>query len=142
MAAATGYSLFSELVYADDAGRFSMPMEVRPITATTDGRPSRLQAEATYVSGGLIPSQTLRDVVDNIMVTIFMALLATTAGSIDRRTLQLPGGAQVMGRSKLGTGIYYLVRSALNLTRAYEPLVLATVLALWVGFGCSPGCWR
>jgi phosphonate transport system permease protein len=135
----TGYSLFSELVYTDDAGRFSKPVEVRPITATTDGRPSRLQAAATYVSGGLIPSQTLRDVVDNIMVTIFMALLATTAGSIIAAPFSFLAARNVMGRSRLGTGIYYLVRSALNLTRAYEPLVLATVLALWVGFGSFAG---
>ena len=135
----TGYSLFSELGRADDSGRFSVAVEVRPITATSNGLPSRLQAEVSHVTGGLIPSQTLKDVVDNIMVTIFMALLATTMGSIIAAPFSFLAARNVTGRSAPGTAVYYLVRSAFNLTRAYEPLVLATVLALWVGFGSFAG---
>jgi phosphonate transport system permease protein len=44
-----------------------------------------------------------------------------------------------MGRNCFGTGIYTVVRGILNLTRSFDSLVLATVFALWVGFGAFAG---
>lgn len=135
----TGNTLFTKLATTDANGSFTAEVEVRPVTTTTDGTPSHLQALTSVPVGRLIPSQSSKDVFNNIMVTIFMALLATTAGTIVAGPISFLAARNVMGRNWLGTGIYTLVRSFLNITRSYDALVLATVFALWVGFGAFAG---
>jgi phosphonate transport system permease protein len=135
----SGNALFSKLATTDASGNFTMQVEVRPIVATTDGTPSHLQAITAVPVGNLVPSSALTDVVDNIIVTIFMALLATTAGTIVAAPISFLAARNIMGRNWLGTGTYTIVRAILNITRSYESLVLATVFALWVGFGAFAG---
>jgi phosphonate transport system permease protein len=135
----SGNILFSKLAKTDASGSFSAQVEVRPINATQDGKPSHLQAETSVPVGGLIPSKALRDVVDAIVVTIFMALLATTAGTVIAAPISFLAARNIMGNHWLGKSIYALVRSILNITRSYDSLVLATVFALWVGFGAFAG---
>lgn len=134
-----GNTLFSKLAKTDANGNFTAQIEVRPINATTDGTPSHIQAKTAVPMGGLIPSQALKDVVNNIMVTIFMALLATTAGTIIAAPISFLAARNIMGRNWLGTSIYTIVRAFLNITRSYDALVLAVVFALWVGFGAFAG---
>ncbi len=135
----SGNMLFSTLSHTDANGNFTAQVEVRPINATTDGTPSHLQAETSVPIGGLIPSTALIDVINNIMVTIFMALLATTAGTIIAAPISFLAARNIMGRGWLGTTVYTAVRAVLNITRSYDSLVLATVFALWVGFGAFAG---
>lgn len=135
----TGNALFSTLATTDANGDFSAQVEVRPITATADGTPSHLQATTSVPVGGLVPSSTLKDVLDNIIVTVFMALLATTAGTLVAAPISFLAARNIMGRNWLGTAVYASVRAILNVTRSYESLVLATVFALWVGFGAFAG---
>jgi phosphonate transport system permease protein len=135
----SGNTLFSKLVTSDSNGNFNVQIEVRPINATTDGIPSHIQAKTSVPYGKWIPSQTLKDVINNIMVTIFMALLATTAGTLIAAPISFLAARNIMGRNWVGTGIYTVVRAILNITRSYDSLVLATVFALWVGFGAFAG---
>jgi len=135
----SGNALFSKLAETDASGNFTTQVEVRPITATTDGTPSHLQALTSVPVGGLIPSQALQDVINNLVVTIFMALLATTAGTVIAAPVSFLAARNVTGRGWLGTTVYALMRSILNITRSYDSLVLATVFALWVGFGAFAG---
>ena len=135
----SGNVLFSKLAKTDASGSFTAQVEVRPINATQDGKPSHLQAETSVPVGGLVASQTLKDVIDNIVVTIFMALLATTAGTIIAAPVSFLAARNIMGNLWLGKFVYALVRSILNITRSYDSLVLATVFALWVGFGAFAG---
>ena len=135
----SGNALFSKLATTDANGNFTTQVEVRPITAATDGTPSHLQAVTEVPVGGLVPSSTLTDVIDNIIVTVFMALLATTAGTIIAAPISFLAARNIMGRSCFGTTIYTIVRAILNITRSFESLVLATVFALWVGFGAFAG---
>jgi phosphonate transport system permease protein len=135
----SGNILFSKLAKTDANGNFTAQVEVRPINATQDGKPSHLQAETSVPVGGLIPSTALKDVVNAIVVTIFMALLATSAGTIVAAPISFLAARNIMGERWLGKLIYALVRSILNITRSYDSLVLATVFALWVGFGAFAG---
>jgi phosphonate transport system permease protein len=134
-----GNELFSKLAQTDAQGNFTAQIQVRPINTTTGGIPSHLQAQTSVPFGGLIPSQALKDVINNIMVTIFMALLATTAGTIIAAPVSFLAARNIMGRGWLGTSIYVIARSILNITRSYDSLVLATVFAFWVGFGAFAG---
>ena len=135
----SGNSLFSKLAKANASGNFSAQVEVRPINATIDGTPSHLQVETSVPVGGWIPSSTLTDVLDNIIVTVFMALLATTAGTIVAAPISFLAARNIMGRNCVGTAVYTTIRAILNITRSFESLVLATVFALWVGFGAFAG---
>ena len=134
-----GNVLFSTWATTDASGNFTAQVEVRPINVTTNGVPSQLQAQTAVPIGGLIPSQALKDVVNNIVVTVFMALLATTAGTIVAVPISFLAARNIMGRNCFGTTIYTIVRAVLNITRSFDSLVLATVFALWVGFGAFAG---
>ena len=135
----SGNVLFSAIANTDGQGDFTAQVEVRPINATTDGTPSHLQAVTNVPVGGLAPSQALKDVVNAIMETIFMALLATTAGTIVAAPVSFFAARNIMGKSSVGKVVYFFTRTVLNITRSYEPLVLATVFALWLTFGPFAG---
>ena len=47
--------------------------------------------------------------------------------------------SNITERGSVGTTVYYLTRSFFNITRSYEPLVMATVFAFWVGYGPFAG---
>jgi len=130
-----GGTLPIEQFTADGEGRFSAEIQARPIAATKDGVPSILQAEVAVPLARVHLSQAMLDVFDAIMVTIFMALLSTTLGTIIAAPLSFLAASNITRTSKLGSGVYYLVRSLLNITRAFEPLVIATIFALIVGYG-------
>jgi len=135
----SGNVLFSAIANTDGQGDFTAQVEVRPINATTDGTPSHLQAVTNVPVGGLASSQALKDVVNAIMETIFMALLATTAGTIVAAPVSFFAARNIMGKSSVGKVVYFFTRTVLNITRSYEPLVLATVFALWLTFGPFAG---
>jgi phosphonate transport system permease protein len=134
-----GGTLFTALAHTDAGGNFTEQVEVRPINATADGTPSHLQALTSVPVRGLIPSQALKDVLNAIAVTIFMALLATTAGTIVAAPVSFLAARNVMGRNWAGTAVYTITRGILNLTRSYDSLVLASVFGLWIGFGAFAG---
>lgn len=119
----------------DAQGGLSESIEIRPITATTDGKVAQISLEINLPGGNLIPAQALKDVIDAMMVTIFMALIATTIGTIIAIPLSFLAASNVTRKGVIGTGVYYFVRSFLNIIRSYEPLVLATIFAMIVGFG-------
>lgn len=135
----SGNGLFSNLTKTDADGSFTTQVEVRPIIAMEKGIPSRLQAMTAVPVGNLIVSKTLTDVLDNLIVTVFMALLATTAGTIVAAPISFLAARNIMGHNWLGTTVYTTVRAILNIVRSYESMVLATVFALWVGFGAFAG---
>ncbi len=134
-----GNALFSTLARTDATGAFTARMQVRPAAATSAGQPSRIEAITTIPVGGVRASQALKDVVNNIIVTVFMALLATTAGTLIAAPVSFLAARNVMGRRPVGRAVYVAVRAGLNITRSYDSLVLATVFALWVGFGAFAG---
>jgi phosphonate transport system permease protein len=70
-----------------------------------------------------------------MFVTIFMALLATTLGTILAIPLSFLAARNITYRGRLGKAVYFITRSFLNIIRSYEPLVMATIFALIVGFG-------
>jgi phosphonate transport system permease protein len=135
----SGNVLFSKLANTDANGGFTAQMEVRPITATTGGVSSHLQAVTAVAVGGIIPSQASKDVVNALMVTIFMALLATTAGTVVAAPVSFFAARNIMGNTILGVGLYNVTRTFLNITRSFDSLVLATIFALWLSFGPFAG---
>lgn len=130
-----GNTLGIQRLVTDAGGNFEVRVQVRPIVATKGGQAARIEAEVTLPGGRITPSRTLRDVTDAMFVTIFMALLATTLGTLLAIPLSFLAASNITRRGRVGALVYYLVRTLLNLIRSYEPLVMATIFALIVGFG-------
>ncbi|MBN2258050.1 MAG: ABC transporter permease subunit, partial [Anaerolineaceae bacterium] len=124
---------------ADENGAFTIEIPIRPITVTADGKAPQIQAEVSMLSNKLVPSQALKDVVDAIMVTIFMALLATTIATIVAVPLSFLASANIVKKGCFGTSVYYFTRNLLSLIRSVDSLVLAIIFALIVGYGSPFG---
>jgi phosphonate transport system permease protein len=123
----------------DANGYFTYEVQARPIQSSVDGVASRLEVDTLTPVGGLKPSQALKDVMDNMFVTIFMALLSTTLATVIAAPLSFLAASNITRKGCLGTAVYYLFRSFFNLMRSYDPLVMATVFGFWLSFGPFPG---
>ncbi len=130
-----GNEMTAVRVGTDDKGYFTAEVQARPIIATKDGTPAKLIAEVTTKEAKGRPSEALKDVVNAMFVTIFMALLATTIGTLFAIPMGFLAAANITKRGKMGTAVYYVVRLVLNAIRSIEPLVTATIFALIVGYG-------
>ena len=126
-------------VTTDSEGYFQTTVEIRPIVATKEGKASKLTAEITSEVGVLRPSPALLETVDAAILTVFMALIATSMAAIFAVPLSFLAAANITRHGGFGSAIYYVTRAYLNITRTFEPLVLATIFGLWVGFGAFAG---
>ena len=131
----TGGTMSIKQIQADANGEINMQLEIRPITATVDGVASQISFEVSEPTGKMIASPALKEVLDAMFVTIFMALIATSLGTILAIPLSFLAASNITKKGWLGSAVYYVVRSLLNIIRSYEPMVLATIFAMIVGFG-------
>ncbi len=91
-----------------------------------------------FVSIDLSPD-VLKPVVQQMIVTIFQALLATTLGAILALPFSFLAAKNLTGRSRLSVWIYYATRAMLNLLRSIEALLYVVIFIFWVGIGPFAG---
>lgn len=130
--------LRDERFTTDAEGNFTVETDIPPLLAEGAGV-SDVIAELSWESGQLRPSEALRVTSGAIVETVFLALMATTLGAIIAIPISFFGARNLMPRTALGNTVYTITRAVLNLTRAIEPLILATIFAIWVGFGPFAG---
>jgi len=123
----------------DAHGYFTLEVEAKAIAAAKNGTASLIEVDTLTPVGYWKPSQALKDVTENMFVTVFMALVSTTIATIIAAPISFLAASNITKRGFLGTSVYFLTRSFFNITRSYEPLVMATVFAFWVGFGPFAG---
>jgi phosphonate transport system permease protein len=123
----------------DANGYFKSEVEARPIASSVDGVASQLEVDTNTPVGGAKPSQALKDVINQMFVTIFMALLSTTIATIVAAPLSFLAASNITRKGKVGTTVYYIFRSVFNLMRSYDPLLMASVFGFWLSFGPFPG---
>ncbi|MEA3334568.1 MAG: phosphonate ABC transporter, permease protein PhnE [Chloroflexota bacterium] len=99
----------------------------------------RLQAQYTIVTGPLTLSETTKLVIDKMIETVLLAMMATALAVVFAVPISFFAARNLMTRSRIGTVIYYVVRLTLNLLRAIEPLIWAIIFAVWVGVGPFAG---
>lgn len=126
-------------ITTDSEGYFQTKVEIRPIVAAKEGRASKLTGEITSEFGALKPSPALLETADAAILTLFMAFIATSMAAIFAVPLSFLAAANITRHGGLGSAVYYTTRAYLNITRTFEPLVLATIFGLWVGFGAFAG---
>jgi phosphonate transport system permease protein len=134
-----GRTLTALRAKSDGKGNFSVPLDAKPLAASKDGVASTLQVDTAVSIGGIVPSEAFKDVIAALYVTIFMALLSTSIATVIAAPLSFLAASNITRKGVLGTIVYYFTRSFFNITRSYEPLVLATVFGFWLGFGPFAG---
>lgn len=126
-------------VSTDATGHFSAQLDAKQIAASANNTASKLQVDSLVPVGNLKVSQAVKDVLQQMMVTIFMALLSTTIATIIAVPLSFLAASNITRHGPVGGTVYYITRSFFNLIRSYDPLVMATIFAFWLGFGPFPG---
>ena len=100
----------------------------------------RASAAQPIFQGLLTPDWSLLSVaVKNIIITIFLALVATTLAIPVAFAMSFLGARNLMTGSAWGRVVYYAVRTVMNITRSIEPLVWAIIFSVWVGIGPFAG---
>lgn len=82
---------------------------------------------------------TLDVVLKQMLITIFQALIATTLGGLLALPFSFLAARNLMNRTALTRGIYYVVRGFFNLMRSVEALMYVAIFVAWVGIGNFAG---
>ena len=112
-------------------------MEVDPESDRPE--PGRVVVAWEEYTGGPQFSEAFKRVVALSLVTLLMALVATTIGSFFAIPLSFLAARNIMGSSPIGRAIYFAARTIFNLWRAVEPMILVVICAAWVGIGPFAG---
>ncbi|MDD5263552.1 MAG: phosphonate ABC transporter, permease protein PhnE [Candidatus Bipolaricaulis sp.] len=89
----------------------------------------------------LVPEPDLHDTMLNgIIQTIFMALLATLLGFVFALPFSFLGARNMVTKNRLGWGVYTVTRAFFNIGRSIEPFVMAVLFATTLGYGPFAGC--
>ncbi len=125
----------------EEDGTVRLETTINPIMAMEEGETVPGRVEITYeeIVGGWQLTPTVKRVVELSIVTLLMALVATTLGSLFAIPLSFLAARNIMGNSPLGRAIYYFFRTTFNITRSIEPLILVLIAAAWVGAGSFAG---
>ncbi len=127
-------------VTTGDQGGFAVAITIPDdFTYKSDFMAHRLQAIYVVESGPWRLSETTLVVIDKMIETILLALMATVFAIVVAIPISFLGARNLMTRSRLGTAIYYVVRFIMNVIRAIEPLIWAIIFAVWVGIGPFAG---
>lgn len=133
------FSVSTAKIETDAAGAFERELEIRPIVSTKDGAASQLVAVVNNPETVVEVSQTVKDVFNQMIITIFMALLATTLGTIFAVPIGFLAASNITRKGCLGSAVYYVARTILNVVRSFEPMVMAMIFAFMVGYGVPFG---
>ena len=78
-------------------------------------------------------------VIQQMIITVFQALLATTLGAIVALPFSFLAARNLTGRSWLSRWIYYITRGLFNILRSIEALLYVAIFVVWVGIGPFAG---
>ena len=91
-----------------------------------------------FVSIDLTP-KVFQIVLQQMLVTIFQAMLATTIGALVALPFSFLAAKNLTGRSLISVWIYYVARAILNILRSIEALLYVVIFVFWVGIGPFAG---
>ena len=86
-----------------------------------------------------LSKSVVNTVVQQILVTIFQAFLATTLGALVALPFSFLAAKNLTGRSRLSGWIYYGTRAIFNVLRSIEALLYVAIFIVWVGIGPFAG---
>jgi phosphonate transport system permease protein len=127
----------------DDTGRVELETTIHPLMEVDpeaeDVQLGRVVITWKEIVGGWQFSDAFKTVFDLALVTLLMALIATTLGSFFAIPLSFFAARNIVGHGPIGSAVYYFFRTLFNLWRSVEPLILALIASAWVGPGPFAG---
>jgi phosphonate transport system permease protein len=138
----------AQLLLTDPGGftRRGPTLEIGPdgafstaFTAPAGSGEQTVQIQTQWPTGELRPSETLALSAGKIVETLFLALMGTTASLILTLPLSFLGARNLMHGSRPADLVYYLTRTAFNVLRSVEVLIIAVIMVVVVGIGPFAG---
>lgn len=99
----------------------------------------RVQARMKREVGSQHLSNTFFLVIEKMIETVFLALMATTIAILVAFPISFLAARNLMSVNPISVAIYYVVRTILNVLRSVEPLIMAIIFVVWVGLGPFAG---
>jgi phosphonate transport system permease protein len=126
------------VINTDAEGTFEYTFTV-PNARGTDYEIHEVEAVMLVPDGPWQATKTLRMVIDKMIETVFLALMATTLGVILSIPVSFLSARNLMIHNPLSAAIYYFTRTIMNIFRSIEPLIWALIFVVWVGIGPFAG---
>jgi phosphonate transport system permease protein len=126
------------VINAEADGTFEYTFTV-PNARALDYEVHEVEAVMLVPSGPWQATKTLRMVLDKMIETVFLALMATTLGVILSIPISFLSARNLMIHNPLSATIYYVTRTIMNIFRSIEPLIWALIFVVWVGIGPFAG---
>jgi phosphonate transport system permease protein len=126
-------------VIPDENGNFDItinwPYKIIPPSYREDVSEWELQARQVTSVGSWEFSEELKLAVEKMIGTIFIGMMATFFGIVLAVPVSFLAARNLMSANFITLGIYYLVRTILNIIRSIEPLIWAIIAIIVVGLG-------
>jgi phosphonate transport system permease protein len=131
-------------INSDSQGNLTVMIQVPPTALSAAPDPTLPLEHRVYVKQArLLPGYQLSKngsyLVQGIQETIFLALMSTTLGALIAIPVGFLAARNLMSGNAFTMGIYFIVRTILNIVRSIEPLIIAIVFVVIVGLGPFPG---
>jgi phosphonate transport system permease protein len=130
-------------VIPDEEGSFEvdiiMPYRLLPPSADQPTYTWQVFAKQTAQVGDAELSTEFKLVVEKMIETIFIGMMATFFGIIIAVPISFFAARNLMSASPITVAIYYLTRAVLNIARSIEPLIWAIIAVIVVGLGPFAG---
>jgi phosphonate transport system permease protein len=130
-------------VIPDENGEFEldvvMPYRLLPPSARDPFYIWEVFAVQTSQVGSAQFSSEFILVVEKMIETIFIGMMATFFGIILALPVSFLAARNLMSMSSITVGIYYFTRGVLNIIRSIEPLIWAIIAVIVVGLGPFAG---
>lgn len=131
------------VVTPDEDGHFAidivMPYRLLPPSADEPFYIWKVFSEQVASVGSAHLSKDFKLVVEKMIETIFIGMMATFFGVILAVPVSFVAARNLMSTSPITLGIYYLMRGILNVIRSIEPLIWAIIAVIVVGLGPFAG---
>jgi phosphonate transport system permease protein len=131
------------VVVPDVEGKFDvdiiMPYRLLPPSADQPTYIWQVFAIQTAQVGDAQLSTEFKLVVEKMIETIFIGMMATFFGIILAVPISFFAARNLMSASPFTVGVYYLTRGVLNIARSIEPLIWAIIAVIVVGLGPFAG---
>jgi phosphonate transport system permease protein len=99
----------------------------------------RVYLTQSQPQAGFVLSKNGTYVVQGIIETLFLALMATTMGTLGAIPVSFLAARNLMGGNPITLIVYTLTRTVLNIVRSIEPLIIAIIFVVIVGLGPFAG---
>jgi|YNPNPStandDraft_1061719.scaffolds.fasta_scaffold00042_22 phosphonate transport system permease protein len=132
------------IVRTDETGSLTTAIRVPSTVLIAQPDPTLMLQHKVYFDqyrpiGGFQLSTNGRYVLQGMIETVTMALMATTLAVLLAVPISFLAARNLMGGNPITFGIYVIVRTILNIVRSIESLIIAIVFVIIVGLGPFAG---